>query len=185
MRQVSPNVTQRGVAVLKLTAGRDTVYLSNPDNTSEAWQWVGKGYQFSQPVDQMVLQLMVIQEDQNKVSLSGMAYFDNLCVSVTSTGTGIHLCTCTHTHAQARAHTHTHTHTHRHTHMHAHTHTHTHTHTNTLRFTFRASHWCQCWWRRTATSVAAPLGLCDMLLSVSKVRVNGLCTAGPANPYFL
>ena len=83
MRQVSPNVTQRGSAALMLIAGGETFYLPNPDNTSEAWQWVGRRVQFSQPVDQMVLRLLVVADSE--VSLSGMAYFDDLCVSVIST----------------------------------------------------------------------------------------------------
>lgn len=63
---------------MRLVTSQESVQLTNPDNVSQAWQWVGLTREFTQPVTLQSIQLL-IQEG----TPSGVAYFDDVCVSVT------------------------------------------------------------------------------------------------------
>ncbi len=77
VQQTTSNPSSRGLATVRLLTSQGLLTLTNPDNVSQAWQWVGKAIDFPQPIDLLSLQLFVDGGD------SGMAYFDNVCVTVT------------------------------------------------------------------------------------------------------
>lgn len=60
-----------------LTTSRESVVVINPDTESQAWQWVAFKKNFTEPVILESIQLFV------KDGVSGVAYFDDVCVSVT------------------------------------------------------------------------------------------------------
>ncbi len=77
VRQTTTTPSARGLATVGLVTSQGYLSLTNPDNVSQAWQWVAMTRDFPQPVELLSLELYVDGGG------SGVAYFDNVCVSVT------------------------------------------------------------------------------------------------------
>jgi len=87
IRQISANGTNRGLAAIRIKTPDSVHDIKYPKRASgsEAWQWVGESVSFNGSTDQITLELLVVPDgNQQILQVSGSAFFDDLCVSVTA-----------------------------------------------------------------------------------------------------